>query len=37
MKDIFFITGASGVGKTSLISALKKKHENQDDWIFFAF
>ncbi|MDA2922349.1 AAA family ATPase [Patescibacteria group bacterium AH-259-L07] len=37
MKNIFFITGASGVGKTSLVSALKDKYENREIWIFLRF
>ena len=33
---IYFITGASGVGKTTLISGLKKKYGNTP-WTFFHF
>jgi gluconate kinase len=36
-KHIFFITGASGVGKTSLVSALKTKHSGKTDWVFLHF
>ncbi len=35
-KKIFFITGASGTGKTSLISELKKKYKSKD-WMFLNF
>lgn len=37
MKKIYFITGASGVGKTSLVSSLKEKYKNKNDWIFLHF
>lgn len=37
MKKIFFITGASGVGKTSLVSFLKDKYQNKEDWAFLHF
>lgn len=37
MKNIFFITGASGVGKTTLVSALKVKYSKNDGWIFLHF
>ena len=37
MKEIIFITGASGVGKTSLVLALKKKYENKKNWEFLHF
>tara|TARA_Y100000310_G_scaffold339688_1_gene433167 strand:- start:19377 stop:19907 length:531 start_codon:yes stop_codon:yes gene_type:complete len=33
---IFFITGASGTGKTSLVSELKKKYKNKN-WTFLNF
>ena len=36
-KHIFFITGASGVGKTTLVSNLKKKYQEQSNWIFLHF
>jgi thymidylate kinase len=36
-KHIFFITGASGTGKTSLVSDLKKKYKNKKNWIFLYF
>lgn len=32
--DIFFITGASGVGKSTLVLLLQKKHGNKTDWLF---
>lgn len=37
MKKIYFITGASGVGKTSLVSSLKEKYKNKNDWMFLHF
>ncbi len=37
MKNIFFITGASGVGKTSLVSDLKNKYSKNDSWLFLHF
>lgn len=37
MKKIYFITGASGVGKTSLVSSLKEKYINKKYWIFLHF
>lgn len=37
MKKIYFITGASGVGKTSLVSSLKEKYINKNDWLFIYF
>lgn len=37
MKTIFFITGASGVGKTTLVSALENKYHNNNDWVFLHF
>jgi len=33
-KTIYFITGASGVGKTTLVNQLKKEYENKP-WVFF--
>jgi GTPase SAR1 family protein len=36
VKHIFFITGASGTGKTSLVSGLKEKYENEN-WVFLHF
>ncbi len=36
LKCIFFITGASGAGKTSLIYELKKKYNNKK-WLFLNF
>lgn len=35
-KMIYFITGASGVGKTTLVSQLKKKYEEKP-WVFLHF
>src|SRR5215204_1159973 len=35
-KIIYFITGASGVGKTTLVDQLKKKYENKP-WTFLHF
>jgi DNA replication protein DnaC len=37
MKKIFFITGASGVGKTALVSALGNKYSKNDGWVFLHF
>jgi GTPase SAR1 family protein len=37
LKNIFFITGASGVGKTSLVKGLKNKYSKNDDWVFLHF
>ncbi len=37
MKNIFFITGASGVGKTTLIQSLKDKYSKKNNWIFLHF
>ena len=34
---IFFITGASGVGKTTLVSQLEEKYGDRYDWAFFHF
>ena len=36
VKHIFFITGASGTGKTTLVSELKKKYKNKN-WEFIHF
>jgi hypothetical protein len=36
-KIIFFITGASGTGKTSLVSELKDKYKNKEKWTFLHF
>ena len=36
LKSVYFITGASGVGKTTLIASLKKKYAHKD-WIFLHF
>ena len=35
-KTIFFITGASGVGKTTLVNELRKKYQRMP-WSFFHF
>lgn len=37
MKKIIFITGASGVGKTSLVLTLKKKYKNKINLEFLHF
>lgn len=37
LKYIVWLTGASGVGKTTLISNLEKKYSNSKDWEFFKF
>ena len=37
MKNIFFITGASGVGKTTLVQGLRSKYHDNDDWVFLHF
>ena len=37
MPKIYFITWASGVWKTFLISSLKEKYKNKKDWIFLHF
>ena len=34
---IIFISGASGVGKTTLLQLLQKKYTNKPDWIFLNF
>jgi adenylate kinase len=36
-KFIVFITGASGVGKTTLLNNLKSKHSDQKTWEFLNF
>jgi guanylate kinase len=36
-KHIFFVTGASGVGKTTLVSRLQEKFSQKEDWIFLHF
>jgi len=36
-KHIFFVTGASGVGKTTMILRLKEKFSQKKDWIFLHF
>ncbi len=36
-KHIFFITGVSGVGKTTLVSRLKEKFSQKEDWVFLHF
>lgn len=35
-KHVYFITGASGVGKTTLVEALKKKYASKN-WAFLHF
>jgi hypothetical protein len=35
-KKVYFISGASGVGKISLVETLQKKYENTD-WAFLHF
>jgi guanylate kinase len=35
-KEVYFITGASGVGKTSLVESLQKKYKNRN-WAFLHF
>jgi hypothetical protein len=35
-KEVYFITGASGVGKTFLVESLQKKYKNRD-WAFLHF
>jgi len=37
MPHIFFVTGASGVGKTTLISNLEEKYGQKTDWTFLHF
>ncbi len=34
---IFWLTGASGVGKTTLLQSLAEKHERDDSWVFLKF
>lgn len=36
-KRIYFLTGASGAGKTTLVSQLEKKFSQKDDWVFLYF
>jgi len=36
-QHIYFITGASGVGKTTLISQLEEKYSKRSDWLFLHF
>mgnify|MGYP001605037348 CR=1 FL=1 len=36
VKHIYFITGASGTGKTSLVSEIKNKYQNKN-WAFLHF
>ncbi len=36
-KYIIWLTGASGVGKTTLLSNLKNKYSNNNTWEFFKF
>ncbi|HLC60303.1 MAG TPA: AAA family ATPase [Candidatus Nanoarchaeia archaeon] len=36
-KYIIWLTGASGVGKTTLLSDLKEKHSNKSNWEFVKF
>lgn len=37
MEKIYFITGASGVGKTSLVTSLKAKYKDEKDWEFLHY
>ena len=37
MKTIYFITGASGTGKTTLVDELKKKYVGESRWNFIHF
>lgn len=37
LKYFYFITGASGVGKTTLIKGLEEKYKDKKNWIFFHF
>ena len=37
MKKIYFITGASGVGKTTLVEGLKEKYQDHPEWTFLHF
>lgn len=36
-RHIYFITGASGVGKTTLVSQLEKKYGRRPNWLFLHF
>ncbi len=36
-KIIYFLTGASGVGKTTLTENLKEKYRWDDNWVFLHF
>jgi|SRR3989344_4479479 len=36
-KHIVWLTGASGVGKTTLLSCLKEKHSKENNWEFIKF
>lgn len=36
-EHIYFITGASGAGKTTLVSELKAKYADRVDWVFHHF
>lgn len=36
-KMIYFLTGASGVGKTTLVDNLKEKYAEDDAWVFLHF
>lgn len=36
-RHIYFITGASGVGKTTLVSQLEEKYSKRPDWLFLHF
>jgi ABC-type ATPase involved in cell division len=37
LKHICFVTGASGVGKTTLFRELEKRHESKKEWRFLHF
>ena len=37
IKHIIWITGASGVGKTTLLSSLKEKYSKKNNWEFIKF
>ena len=36
-KFVYFLTGASGVGKTTLVDLLKEKYKNRNDIVILAF